>query len=279
MAKNIHPLGLAVLLALAPTAYAAGTQDIEKGKKQIEEAVVFINQQKDVVKNKILAGKMPTDNIDAGLVAAEDLNSKYIREIKIGENLLANKIPGAITATFYNDEPVIMELRGRKLTFVPINREPFLYYKFNCLSNIGKEYLPEKYKCEHVSNENDLKHYMIREQVAEAAHLINEQKLSLTTYHRNRDAWPEDNKIASLADSYDIRGKYVKEVRVGVNLTGDKQPGVITATLYNEEPVAPELRGKKLSYVPSEKDGAYQWDCVSNIDSQYLPEPCRHVDK
>ena len=69
--KSIHPLGLAVLLALAPT--------------------------------------------------AEDLNNKYIREIKVGETLFGDKMPGAVTATFYNDEPSIPELRGKKISIMPIN--------------------------------------------------------------------------------------------------------------------------------------------------------------
>ena len=120
---------------------------------------------------------------------------------------------------------------------------------------------------------------VIKSQTREVNNLASDQKAAVAESHANRGTWPKDNKDAGVAEAFDIRGKYVKEVRVGVNLSGDKQPGVITATLYNEEPVAPELRGKKLSYVPSEKDGAYQWDCVSNIDSQYLPEPCRHVDK
>lgn len=120
---------------------------------------------------------------------------------------------------------------------------------------------------------------VIKSQTREVNNLASDQKAAVAESHANRGTWPKDNKDAGVAEAFDIRGKYVKEVRVGVNLSGDKQPGVITATLYNEEPVAPELRGKKLSLVPSKKDGAYQWDCVSNIDSQYLPEPCRHVDK
>ena len=279
MRETIHPLGLAVLLALAPTAYAADTQDIEKGKEQVKEAGVFIGQQIEVIDKNSRYGDMPADNAAAGLAAAEDLNNKYIREIKIGETLFGDKMPGAVTATFYNDEPTIPELRGKKISIMPINSR----YQ-SCASNIESLYFPKEMSvCAYITNKKELKayndHILIKDQAAEMHKLVSGLRADVTETRGNKGAWPENNKTSGLAEPFDIRGKYVKEVRVGVNLSGDKQPGVITATLYNEEPVAPELRGKKLSYVPSEKDGAYQWDCVSNIDSQYLPEPCRHVDK
>jgi len=278
MAKNIHPLGLAVLLALAPTAYAADTQDIEKGKKQVEEAGAFIDQQVETIYKKFRYGDMPADNAAAGLAAAEDLNNKYIREIKVGETLFGDKMPGAVTATFYNDEPTIPGLRGKKISVIPINGR----YE-GCAANIESQYFPEYVECAYITSQKELETFVgqmvIKSQTREVNNLASDQKAAVAESHANRGTWPKDNKDVGVAEAFDIRGKYVKEVRVGVNLSGDKQPGVITATLYNEEPVAPELRGKKLSYVPSEKDGAYQWDCVSNIDSQYLPEPCRHVDK
>ena len=119
--KSIHPLGLAVLLALAPTAYAADTQGIEKGKEQVKETGVFIGQQIEVIDKNSRYGDMPADNAAAGLAAAEDLNNKYIREIKVGETLFGDKMPGAVTATFYNDEPTNPELRGKKISIMPIN--------------------------------------------------------------------------------------------------------------------------------------------------------------
>ena len=278
MAKNIYPLGLAVLLALAPTAYAADTQDIEKGKEQVKEAGFFIGQQIEVIENNSRYGDMPADNAAAGLATAEDLNNKYIREIKVGETLFGDKMPGVVTATFYNDEPNITALRGKKISAIPFNGR----YK-GCASNIESQYFSKDVECTYITNQKELEtyisHILIKYQADEAMNLAGGQKGDVSESHANRGTWPKDNKDAGIAEAFDIRGKYVKEVRVGVNLSGDKQPGVITATLYNEEPVAPELRGKKLSLVPSKKDVAYQWDCVSNIDSQYLPKPCRHVDK
>ena len=120
MAKNIHPLGLAVLFVLAPIAYAADTQDIEKGKEQVKEAGVFIGQQIEVIDKNSRYGDMPADNAAAGLAAAEDLNNKYIREIKVGETLFGDKMPGVVTATFYNDEPNITALRGKKFQQYPL---------------------------------------------------------------------------------------------------------------------------------------------------------------
>lgn len=254
------------------------TQDIEKGKEQVKEAGVFLGQQIEIIDKNSRYGDMPADNAAAGLATAEDLNNKYIREIKVGETLFGDKMPGAVTATFYNDEPTIPGLRGKKISAIPINGR----YE-GCAANIESQYFPEYVECAYITSQKKLETFVgqmvIKSQTREVNNLASDQKAAVAESHANRGTWPKDNKDAGVAEAFDIRGKYVKEVRVGVNLSGDKQPGVITATLYNEEPVAPELRGKKLSLVPSKKDGAYQWDCVSNIDSQYLPEPCRHVDK
>ena len=183
MAKNIHPLGLAVLLALAPTAYAADTQDIEKGKKQVEEAGAFIDQQVETIYKKFRYGDMPADNAAAGLAAAEDLNNKYIKEIKVGETLFGDKMPGAVTATFYNDEPTIPELRGKKISIMPINSK----YQ-SCASNIESLYFPKEMSvCAYITNKKELKtyndHILMKDQTAEidllrkySSHCINQPR-------------------------------------------------------------------------------------------------------
>lgn len=197
----------------------------------------------------------------------EKLKFFHIKEIKFNEDLLGNQQEGAITFTFDNNDSLPAAWRGKKISFT----------RDSCIANMkttGSTTI-----CEYITNQKELDFYRTKQQASESLNLAGGQKAAVAESHANRGTWPKDNKDAGIAEAFDIRGKYVKEVRVGVNLSGGQQPGVITATLYNEEPIAPELRGKKLSYIPSEKDFAYQWDCVSNIDSQYLPEHCRHVDK
>lgn len=279
MNKTTHPLGLALVFALAPTVYAGDVPDIEKGRKQIEEATAFMGQQTEIIESKFrYSDDMPADNAAAGLEIAEDLYNKYIREIKVGETLFGDKMPGAVTATFYNDAPNVTGLRGKKMTLIPLNGR----YK-GCVSNIEQQYFPKYIDCAYISNPKELESYpgqmLIKEQVAEALNLAGGLKAAVVETYADRETWPQDNKEAGVADAFDMRGKYVKEVRIGVNLSEHKQPGVITATLYNEEPVAQELRGKKLSLEPRKEGNAYRWSCVSDIDSQHLPLSCRQIDK
>lgn len=196
----------------------------------------------------------------------EKLKFFHIKEIKFNEDLLGNQQEDAITFTFDNNDSLPAAWRGKKISFT----------RDNCIANMKTT---GSNICEYITNQKELDFYRTKQQASEALNLVGGQKAMITEFYADKEKWPDDNTAAGMASADNIQGKYVQEVRVGVNLSGDKQPGVITATLYNKEPVAPELRSKKLSYVPSEKDGAYQWDCVSNIDSQYLPEPCRHVDK
>ena len=108
------PSPLAVLLALAPTVYAADTQDIEKGKEQVKEAGVFIGQQIEVIDKNSRYGDMPADNAAAGLAAAKASITNTSGKSRQAKPSLAIKLPGAVTATFYNDEPAIPGLRGKK---------------------------------------------------------------------------------------------------------------------------------------------------------------------
>ena len=94
---------------------------LRRARNRYKEAGVFIGQQIEVIDKNSRYGDMPADNAAAGLAAAEDLNNQYIREIKVGETLFGDKMPGAVTATFYNDEPSIPELRGKKISIMPIN--------------------------------------------------------------------------------------------------------------------------------------------------------------
>ncbi|HFC0798438.1 TPA: pilin, partial [Neisseria gonorrhoeae] len=57
-------------------------------------------------------------------------------------------------------------------------------------------------------------------------------------YYLNHGEWPENNTSAGVASASDIKGKYVKEVKV--------EKGVVTATMASSN-VNKEIQGKKLS--------------------------------
>ncbi|EMT5652781.1 pilin, partial [Neisseria gonorrhoeae] len=62
-----------------------------------------------------------------------------------------------------------------------------------------------------------------RAQVSEAILLAEGQKSAVTEYYLNHGIWPENNTSAGVASASDIKGKYVKEVKV--------EKGVVTATM------------------------------------------------
>ncbi|ENS9073252.1 pilin, partial [Neisseria gonorrhoeae] len=57
----------------------------------------------------------------------------------------------------------------------------------------------------------------------EAILLAEGQKSAVTEYYLNNGKWPADNGAAGVASPTDIKGKYVKEVKV--------ENGVVTATM------------------------------------------------
>ncbi|HFC1046103.1 TPA: pilin, partial [Neisseria gonorrhoeae] len=61
-----------------------------------------------------------------------------------------------------------------------------------------------------------------------------------------------DNGAAGVANPTDIKGKYVKEVKV--------EKGVVTATM-NSSNVNKEIQGKKLSLWARRQDGSVKWFC------------------
>ncbi|HFB9865725.1 TPA: pilin, partial [Neisseria gonorrhoeae] len=66
--------------------------------------------------------------------------------------------------------------------------------------------------------------YTARAQVSEAILLAEGQKSAVTEYYLNNGEWPENNTSAGVASSAtDIKGKYVKEVKV--------ENGVVTAQM------------------------------------------------
>ncbi|KDN00926.1 fimbrial protein [Neisseria gonorrhoeae] len=111
------------------------------------------------------------------------------------------------------------------------------------------------------------------------------QKSAVTEYYLNNGEWPKDNGSAGVASASEIKGKYVKEVKV--------ENGVVTATMASSN-VNKEIKGKKLSLWARREAGSVKWFCgqpvtrnakdndtVANdagkdkIDTKHLPSTCR----
>ncbi|MBH5991290.1 pilin [Neisseria meningitidis] len=125
--------------------------------------------------------------------------------------------------------------------------------------------------------------YTARAQVSEAILLAEGQKSAVTEYYLNHGTWPSNNSDAGVASSTDIKGKYVKEVKVA--------NGVITAEMKSSG-VNKEIQGKKLSLWAKRQDGSVKWFCgqpvtrdatdadvtadgTNKIDTKHLPSTCR----
>ncbi|EMU3700243.1 pilin, partial [Neisseria gonorrhoeae] len=91
-----------------------------------------------------------------------------------------------------------------------------------------------------------------RAQVSEAILLAEGQKSAVTEYYLNNGIWPENNDKAGVASPTDIKGKYVKEVKV--------KNGVVTATM-NSSNVNKEIQGKRLSLWAKRENGSVKWFC------------------
>ncbi|HFB0185101.1 TPA: pilin [Neisseria gonorrhoeae] len=125
-----------------------------------------------------------------------------------------------------------------------------------------------------------------RAQVSEAILLAEGQKSAVTEYYLNNGIWPKDNTSAGVANPTDIKGKYVKEVKV--------ENGVVTATM-NSSNVNKEIKDKRLSLWAKRENGSVKWFCgqpvkradnaanddvakddaADKIDTKHLPSTCR----
>ncbi|ENV8446831.1 fimbrial protein [Neisseria gonorrhoeae] len=125
-----------------------------------------------------------------------------------------------------------------------------------------------------------------RAQVSEAILLAEGQKSAVTEYYLNHGEWPENNTSAGVASPADIKGKYVKEVKV--------ENGVVTATMASSN-VNKEIQGKRLSLWAKRQAGSVKWFCgqpvtrtdkakddavtdandANKIETKHLPSTCR----
>ncbi|HFA7287018.1 TPA: pilin, partial [Neisseria gonorrhoeae] len=86
----------------------------------------------------------------------------------------------------------------------------------------------------------------------EAILLAEGQKSAVTEYYLNNGKWPKDNTSAGVANPTEIKGKYVKEVKV--------ENGVVTATMKSDG-VNKEIKDKRLSLWAKRENGSVKWFC------------------
>ncbi|EMU1778018.1 pilin [Neisseria gonorrhoeae] len=121
-------------------------------------------------------------------------------------------------------------------------------------------------------------------QVSEAILLAEGQKSAVTEYYLNHGIWPANNGDAGVASASDIKGKYVKEVKV--------EKGVVTAEM-KPSGVNKEIQGKRLSLWGRRENGSVKWFCGQpvqrtannndtvaagndgKIETKHLPSTCR----
>ncbi|HFA7826008.1 TPA: pilin [Neisseria gonorrhoeae] len=112
------------------------------------------------------------------------------------------------------------------------------------------------------------------------------KKSAVAGYCPNHGEWPENNASAGVASASDIKGKYVKEVKV--------EKGVVTAQMASTG-VNKEIKDKKLSLWAKREDGSVKWFCgqpvtrakadaddvtaandaTNAIETKHLPSTCR----
>ncbi|HFB9362599.1 TPA: pilin, partial [Neisseria gonorrhoeae] len=138
--------------------------------------------------------------------------------------------------------------------------------------------LPDKFPCRQTR-------IPARAQVSEAILLAEGQKSAVTEYYLNHGEWPANNGDAGVASPGEIKGKYVKEVKV--------ENGVVTATMKSDG-VNKEIKGKKLSLWARRENGSVKWFCgqpvtrdnkandtvadaadKDKIETKHLPSTCR----
>ena len=109
--------------------------------------------------------------------------------------------------------------------------------------------------------------YTVRAQVIEGLVLSAGAKAASIEYYVENGDWPNNNVKAGLANHNDIKGKYVKSVRVN--------KGVIVIMYGNDANKV--ISNKKLTLTGVYSRGNVRWNCTSAgvIEDRYLPSVCR----
>ncbi|ENS6023495.1 pilin [Neisseria gonorrhoeae] len=228
-------------------------------------------------------GKWPENNTSAGVASsATDIKGKYVKEVKV-EN-------GVVTATMKSDG-VNKEIKDKRLSLWARRQDGSV--KWFC----GQPVTRANAKADTVAdaadaNGIDTKHLpsTCRDKSSAVCtkHLTPiSNTFAVAGYCPNHGIWPENNDKAGVASPGEIKGKYVKEVKV--------ENGVVTAEMKSDG-VNKEIQGKKLSLWAKRQDGSVKWFCGqpvtrdnvaadnddvtddknnNGIDTKHLPSTCR----
>ena len=109
--------------------------------------------------------------------------------------------------------------------------------------------------------------YTVRAQISEGLVLSGGAKVASIEYYVENGDWPNNNVKAGLANHNDIKGKYVKSVRVNKE--------VIVIMFGNDANKI--ISNKKLTLTGVYNRGNVRWNCSSAgvIEDRYLPSACR----
>ena len=109
--------------------------------------------------------------------------------------------------------------------------------------------------------------YTVRSQISEGLVLSAGVKVASIEYYLEHGDWPNNNVKAGLANHNDIKGKYVKSVRVNKE--------VIVIMFGNDANKV--ISNKKLTLTGVYGLGNIRWNCTSAgvIEDRYLPSACR----
>ena len=118
---------IAILAAIALPAY----QDYLI-RSQVSEGMTLASGAKTAVAETYAnTGKMPADNAEAGLEAANKIKGKYVTQTAVAA--------GVITATFGGDSNA--KLSGKTLTLTPTDRDGSI--EWGCSGNMDNKYKPK----------------------------------------------------------------------------------------------------------------------------------------
>ncbi|EMT8927791.1 pilin, partial [Neisseria gonorrhoeae] len=179
--------------------------------------------------------------------SATDIKGKYVKEVKV-EN-------GVVTATMKSDG-VNKEIKDKRLSLWARRQDGSV--KWFC----GQPVTRANAKADTVAdaadaNGIDTKHLpsTCRDKSSAVCtkHLTPiSNTFAVAGYCPNHGIWPENNDKAGVASPGEIKGKYVKEVKV--------ENGVVTAEMKSDG-VNKEIQGKKLSLWARRQDGSVKWFC------------------
>ena len=125
--------------------------------------------------------------------------------------------------------------------------------------------------------------YVARAQVADGLSMATSIKTAISEYYSTHGKYPSDNTALGIDSTFDIKGKYVRGIKVD-----DGRFEVI----FNKEPDAHKLIQNKSFYmIPTDEGGSISWRCACGatknsscvgggmpsgrqIDEKYLPSSC-----